>query len=66
MLFPNTLLYIYFLFPIKAKWFVLFYGLAELYLGFTNSDSNVAHFAHLGGMFFGFFMIKYWKTKGIN
>jgi membrane associated rhomboid family serine protease len=66
MLFPNTLLYIYFLFPIKAKWFVLFYGLVELYLGFTNSDSNVAHFAHLGGMFFGFFMIKYWKTKGIN
>jgi len=65
MLFPNTLLYIYFLFPIKAKWFVIFYGLAELYLGFTNSDSNVAHFAHLGGMFFGFFMIKYWKSKGM-
>nr|NQU93236.1 rhomboid family intramembrane serine protease [Bacteroidota bacterium] len=65
MLFPNTLLYIYFMFPIKAKWFVLFYGLVELYLGFTNSDSNVAHFAHLGGMIFGFFLIKYWKRKGI-
>lgn len=65
MMFPNTLLYIYFLFPIKAKWFVIFYGLLELYLGFTNSDSNVAHFAHLGGMVFGFFLIKYWKRKGV-
>lgn len=65
MLFPNTLLYLYFLFPIKAKWFVILYGVLELYLGFTNSDSNVAHFAHLGGMFFGFFLIKYWKSKGI-
>jgi len=65
MLFPNTMLYIYFLFPIKAKWFVLFYGIFELLNGFYNSDSNVAHFAHLGGMFFGFFLIKYWKRKGI-
>jgi membrane associated rhomboid family serine protease len=65
MLFPNTMLYIYFLFPMKAKWFVLLYGLIELYLGITNSGGNVAHFAHLGGMFFGFFLIKYWKRKGI-
>jgi membrane associated rhomboid family serine protease len=65
MMFPNTLLYIYFLFPIKAKWFVLFYGALELYLGFTQSDSNVAHFAHLGGMVFGYFLIIYWKRKGI-
>lgn len=65
MMFPNTLLYIYFLFPIKAKWFVIFYGALELYLGFTQSDSNVAHFAHLGGMIFGFFLIKYWKRKGV-
>ncbi len=65
MLFPNTLLYIYFLFPIKAKWFVVFYGVLELYLGFTNSNGNVAHFAHLGGMFFGFFLIKFWKRKGV-
>jgi len=65
MLFPNVRLYIYFLFPIKAKWFVIFYGLLELYLGFTQSQSNVAHFAHLGGMIFGFFLIKYWKHKRI-
>lgn len=65
MLFPNVRLYIYFLFPIKAKWFVIFYGLLELYLGFTQSESNVAHFAHLGGMIFGFLLIKYWKHKRV-
>jgi hypothetical protein len=64
MLFPNTLIFLYFFFPLKAKYFVIIYGLLELYLGFTNTDSNVAHFAHLGGMIFGFFLILYWKKKG--
>lgn len=64
MLFPNTLIYIYFLFPIKAKYFVIIYGLIELFYGFSGADSNVAHFAHLGGMIFGFFLILYWKKKG--
>lgn len=63
MMFPNTLIYIYFLFPIKAKWFVIIYGALELFFGVTNSHSNVAHFAHLGGMLFGFFLIKYWKKN---
>lgn len=64
MLFPNTLIFIYFLFPIKAKYFVIIYGLIELFYGFTGTESNVAHFAHLGGMIFGFFLIMYWKKKG--
>ncbi len=64
MLFPNTLIFIYFLFPIKAKYFVILYGLIELFYGFSGSSSNVAHFAHLGGMIFGFFLILYWKKKG--
>jgi len=64
MLFPNTMLYIYFAIPIKAKYFVMLYGAIELYLGLSNSSSdNVAHFAHLGGMIFGFFLIKYWNKK---
>ena len=64
MLFPNTLLYIYFAIPIKAKYFVLAYGFLELYLGISNNPTdNVAHFAHLGGMVFGFFLIKYWKKN---
>lgn len=64
MLFPNTLIYIYFAIPIKAKYFVIFYGILELYLGFQNNpQDNVAHFAHLGGMLFGFILIKYWNRN---
>lgn len=62
MLFPNTELYLMFIpIPIKAKYFVLGYGLLEVFLGLQNSaGDNVAHFAHLGGMLFGFILIKYW------
>lgn len=62
MLFPNTQLMLLFPpIPIKAKYFVIGYGVIELYLGLTQSASNIAHFAHLGGMLFGFLLIKYWK-----
>ena len=63
MLFPNQPLFIFPLpFPIKAKYFVLLYGAAELFFGLQNSvGDNVAHFAHLGGMLFGFFLILYWR-----
>ena len=62
MLFPNTLLYIYFAIPVKAKYFVMVYGALELYLGISNNPAdNVAHFAHLGGMLFGFLLLKYWQ-----
>lgn len=61
LLFPNTLLYIYFLFPIKAKYFILIYIAIEIYMGVVNSPGdNVAHFAHLGGALFGFILIKIW------
>ena len=64
MMFPNMLVYVYFLFPIKAKWIVIIYGALELYSGYMNNpNDNVAHFAHLGGMVFGFFLILYWKKK---
>jgi membrane associated rhomboid family serine protease len=66
MIFPNQLLYIYFLFPIKAKWFVIIYGAIELYFGVTNTQSNVAHFAHLGGMLFGIILILYWKKNNTH
>lgn len=67
MIFPNTLLYLYFAIPIKAKWFVLLYGLAELYMGISNNPGdNVAHFAHLGGMLFGFILIKYWQKQNYH
>lgn len=65
MLFPNALLYMMFIpIPIKAKWFVIGYGAVELFLGIRGSaGDNVAHFAHLGGMIFGFFLIIYWNKK---
>jgi membrane associated rhomboid family serine protease len=64
MLFPNTQLMLLFPpIPIKAKYFVIGYGLIELYLGFSKPGSNIAHFAHLGGMLFGYLLIKYWNKK---
>lgn len=64
MLFPNNELRL--IFPpiaLKAKWFVLIFGAIELTLGLTNSGSNIAHFAHLGGMIFGLILILIWKKK---
>lgn len=65
MMFPNSVIYLYFAIPIKAKYFVMLYGAFELYSGISNNpNDNVAHFAHLGGMVFGFLLITYWKKKG--
>ena len=62
MMFPNSEIYLYFLFPIKAKYFVILYGAFELYSGIANNPGdNVAHFAHLGGMLFGYILIRYWQ-----
>ncbi|MRX47981.1 rhomboid family intramembrane serine protease [Pedobacter puniceum] len=64
MLFPNAVIYLYFFFPLKAKYFVFFYGLFELYSGVANNPGdNVAHFAHLGGMLIGFILIKLWRVR---
>ena len=61
-LFPNTMLYVYFAIPVKAKWFVAIYAILELYSGIQNSaGDNIAHFAHLGGMLFGYILVKYWS-----
>ena len=62
MLFPNTQLMLIFPpIPIKAKYFVLAYGAIELYLAVTSPGSNIAHAAHLGGMIFGYLLIRYWR-----
>ena len=65
MMFPNAMIYLYFLFPIKAKWFVIGYAVIELISGLSGG-SNVAHFAHLGGMLFGLILILYWRKNGLN
>jgi membrane associated rhomboid family serine protease len=62
VLFPNTQLMLLFPpIPIKAKYFVIGYGAIELYLAVTQPGSNIAHAAHLGGMLFGYIMIRYWR-----
>lgn len=61
-LFPNSYIYIYFLFPIKAKWFVLFYAAIELNSAVRNSaGDNVAHWAHLGGALVGIILVYIWN-----
>lgn len=65
MLFPNERMFIFPLpFPIKAKFFVIGYALIELYMGTVGVADSVAHFAHLGGMLFGFVLILIWRKKG--
>jgi len=68
MLFPNLeIMFIFLPIPIKAKYFVLGYGVFELYNGFQNNPAdNVAHFAHLGGMLIGYFLIKFWNSNRNN
>jgi membrane associated rhomboid family serine protease len=62
VLFPNTQLMLLFPpIPIKAKYFVIGYGAIELYLALTQPGSNIAHAAHLGGMLFGYILIRYWR-----
>ncbi len=65
-LFPNMPVYIFFIpFPVKAKWLIIGYFVLELVYGITGSADGVAHFAHLGGMIFGFLMLLYWRKKGV-
>ncbi len=49
--------------PMRAITFVVIYGLLELYLGVSGGAPGVANFAHLGGMLFGFFLIRYWRRR---
>lgn len=64
MAFPNRIIVLLIPpIPMKAKYFVLFYGVLELYLGVSGNAPGVANFAHLGGMLFGFLLIQHWRMK---
>jgi membrane associated rhomboid family serine protease len=63
MMFPNQPIYIWALFPIRAKWLVTGFGAMELYSAVTGTSAGVANLAHLGGMVFGFVLIQYWRGK---
>ena len=67
MLFPNSQMFVFPIpFPVKAKYFVMGYAALEIFLGLGASTDGVAHFAHLGGMIFGFILIMYWRKKNNN
>ena len=65
MFYPNSILTL--IFPpvsLKAKWFVLIFAGIELLTGVTGTADGVAHFAHLGGMLFGWLLILWWRKRG--
>ena len=65
VLHPNNVIML--VFPpvaMKAKWFVVIYGLLELFFGLSGFQSGVAHFAHLGGMVWGLALLHWWRKKG--
>lgn len=68
MMFPNMRLYMIFIpIPIKAKYLMIGYGAMELFSAIQdNPGDNVAHFAHIGGMLFGFIIIKFWEKTGVR
>lgn len=65
VMYPNAQIMVFPLpFPIKAKWFVMGYAAIELLFGATGYDMGVAHFAHVGGMLWGWLLLIYWKRRG--
>ena len=65
-LFPNVPIYIFFFpVPVKAKWLIIGYFVLELLYGISGTADGVAHFAHIGGMVFGFLLLLYWKRRGV-
>lgn len=58
LMFPDNLIYVYFLFPIKAKYLVIFFAIIELVASFRYTPDGIGHFAHLGGMVVGYIYLK--------
>jgi membrane associated rhomboid family serine protease len=67
MLYPDAIISL--IFPpisMKAKWFVIVYGVLELLLGVSGRMDSVAHFAHLGGMLWGWLLMLWWRYRDRN
>ena len=66
-MYPNSELMMIFLpIPIKAKYFVPLIIVGDVFFGFTNTNTGIAHFAHIGGALIGFIMMWYWKKNQFN
>ena len=66
LLFPNTEMLIYMMFPVKMKYFALFYVVMELYSALGSAGDGIAHWVHLGGILLGFILIKIWNQRKQN
>jgi membrane associated rhomboid family serine protease len=66
MLYPDAVVYLYFLIPVKAMHMALLFGALEFFAGATNSTPSIARFAHLGGMITGYVYIRWWFTWKIH
>lgn len=65
MLYPQARLILIFPpIPVKAKWLVIIFAAIELFSGINGIQNSVAHFAHLGGMLFGWLLIRWWRKHG--
>jgi len=62
-LFPDSIIYLYFFIPIKAKHLVIFLGIISFLSGLSESQSNISHFGHLGGLLIGYIYLKYFYQK---
>jgi membrane associated rhomboid family serine protease len=64
LLFPNRIVHIYFLFPVRVKWLVIFAGFMTLYASLTQPGTGISHLAHLGGLVFGWIYLKRaWRIR---
>ncbi|HCJ67327.1 MAG TPA: DUF1751 domain-containing protein [Elusimicrobia bacterium] len=65
MLYPETIIYLYFLIPVKAKYLAIILGVIAFLAGISGSGSGIAHFGHLGGLLVGYLYLKYpvWKYR---
>ncbi len=61
--FPNSVVHLYFLIPVKMKWFITGLIVYSIFREATGSQDGIAHLAHLGGMLIGYLLIRYWKGK---
>lgn len=65
MLYPQARLTLIFPpIPMTAKWLVIIFAAIELFSGINGIQDGVAHFAHLGGMLFGWLLIRWWRKQG--
>ncbi len=66
MLYPDAVVYLYFLIPVKAAHMAILFGLVEFFAGATNATPGIARFAHLGGMITGYLYLRWWWVLKIK